>query len=318
MGIKEELPMMTYEKFAKRPAAFSRLVGISVEEFEELHDVFTSFWQQFVAETFINGRNRKRAYGGGNTPRMKTTRDKLLYILVYIRLYPIQLLQGFWFGIDESVANRWIHRLTPLLEKSLAFKMVLPKHTGGGRPRGRTLDEILAEFPELKGFLLDGMEQPIRRPKNQEKQKAAYSGKKKRHTKKNIVLSDTRRGYVHFLGKTQEGKKHDKAAADEEELSGKSDVDIGTDLGFLGYQAGNARIIHPMKKPKGKELSETIKQQNKLLSSIRIKVEHAICGIKRSRIAADPFRNIKEGFTDTSMLLAVGLHNFRINHRYAM
>lgn len=308
--------MMTYEKLSKRPAVFSRLAGVTVEEFEELHDVFASFWQQYVVATFIQGKNRQRAYGGGNTPRMKTTQDKLLYILTYVRLYPTQLLQGFWFGIDESVANRWVHRLTPLLEKTLAFKLVLPKHTGGGRRRGRTIEEIITEFPDLKDFLLDGMEQPIRRPKNQEKQKAAYSGKKKRHTKKNIVLSDTKRGYVHFLGRTQEGRKHDKAAADEEELSGRSDVDIGTDLGFLGYQAGNARIIHPMKKPKGRELSETIKQQNTLLSSIRIRVEHAICGVKRSRIAADTFRNIKEGFADTSMLLAVGLHNFRVNHRY--
>lgn len=309
--------MMTYEKLSKRPAVFSRLTGITVEEFVTLHDVFKSFWEQFVFETFVKGKDRKRAYGGGNTPRMKSTQDKLLFILMYFRLYPLQIVHGWWFGIDESVANRWVHRLTPILERTLAFTMVLPKRKAGGRPRGRTLDEIITEFPDLKDFLLDGMEQPVRRPKNQEKQKAAYSGKKKRHTKKNIVLSDTRRGYIHFLGKTQEGKMHDKAAADEEEFTARSDVDIGTDLGFLGYHAGNARIIHPMKKPKGRELSETIKQQNKLLSSIRITVEHAICGIKRSRIAADTFRNIKEGFADTSMLLAVGLHNFRVNHRYA-
>lgn len=308
--------MITYKQLAKRPAVFSRLAGLTITEFDELHDVFASFWNQFVFETFVQGKDRKRRYGGGNRPVIETSQDKLIFILMYLRLYPIQILQGLWFGIDESGANRWIHRLTPLMEKSLSFRMVLPQRKAGGRPRGRTLEEILAEFPDLKDVLLDGMEQPIRRPKKKEQQKAAYSGKKKRHTKKNIVVTDSKRGYVHYLGKTQEGKKHDKAAADEEELSGRSDIDIGTDLGFVGYTAGNARIIHPMKKPKGKELSESIKKQNKLLSSIRIKVEHAICGVKRSRIAADTFRNVKEGFADTSMLVAVGLHNLRVNHRY--
>lgn len=94
--------MMTYEKLSKRPSVFSRLAGVTVEEFEELHDVFASFWQQFVIATFIKGKERKRAYGGGNTPRMETTQDKLLFILTYVRLYSTQLLQGFWFNIDES------------------------------------------------------------------------------------------------------------------------------------------------------------------------------------------------------------------------
>ena len=309
--------MITYERLSKRPKVFSRLVGVTVEEFEELHDTFKSFWDAFVYETFIKGKKRKREYGGGNTETIETSRDKLLFILMYIRLYPIQILQGLWFGIDESVACRWIHRLTPLLEKTLGFKNVLPKHTGSGRPRGRTLEEIVEEFPDLKGFLMDGTEQPVRRPKDKEKQKTAYSGKKKRHTKKNIVLTDAKRGYVHFLGKTQKGTMHDKAAADEENLNGTSDVDIGTDLGFIGYHAGSARIIHPVKKSKGKELPEHIKEQNKVFSRIRIVVEHALSGVKRSRIAADIYRNIREGFDDRSMLVAVGLHNFRVTHRYA-
>lgn len=308
--------MFNYAYLSKRPKVFARLAGVTVEEFDKLYDIFRSSYDAYIHDTFIKGKDRKRAYGGGNTPTIETSQDKLLFILLYIRLYPIQILQGLWFGLDESGANRWIHRLTPLLEKTLRFKVMLPKRKAGGRPRGRTLDEILAEFPDLRGLLMDGTEQPVRRPKNKETQKKAYSGKKKRHTKKNILLTDTQRGYVHFLGKTQEGKKHDKTAADEEELNGTSDVDIGTDMGFIGFAAGNARIIHQVKKPKDSELPEYIKEQNKLFSSMRIVVEHALCGVKRSRIAADTYRNIKEGFDDLSMLVAVGLHNYRVSHRY--
>jgi hypothetical protein len=305
--------MMTYQFLKTRPALFSRLVGLTVSEFDELYLTFQAYWQGFVYQEFIEGKPRKRKYGGGNSPRVKTTEDKLLYILAYVRLYPIQVLLGFWFNIDESVANRWIHRLLPLLEKSLAHKLVLPK-----RKRGRTLEEIINEHPDLKGFLIDGMEQPIRRPKDNQKQKDNYSGKKKRHVKKNIVVTDNHQGYVYYLGTTQIGTKHDKKCADEENLKVEQEIDIGMDTGFLGLNLGKARIIQPMKKPKGIDLTDDQKAQNKVISQVRIVVEHGISGIKRSRIAADIYRNVKKGFDDLSMEVACGLHNYRVNHRYAV
>ena len=307
--------MITCSVLKNRPTLFNRLVGVRPDEFDKLFDIFNSFWDAYIRKEFVQRKDRKRAYGGGNKPKLKLTEDKLLFILMYIRLYPIQILQGMWFNMDESLANRWIHRLTPVLEKTLEFKLVLPKHKGGGRPRGRTLDEIISEFPDLKDFLIDATEQAIRRPKNSQRQKEQYSGKKKRHTKKNIILSDSIRGYVHFLGRTQPGSVHDRVAADEEDLKGTGDIDIGGDLGFLGYAAGNAHIVLPAKKPKGYELTDTIKQQNTIFSGIRIKVEHAICGVKRSRIASDIFRNTKAGYADTSLLIACGLHNYRVNER---
>ena len=303
--------MITYDKLRRRPALFQRVVGITVEEFDDLVDIFASYWQGFVYRVFIENKDRQRQYGGGNTPKIQTIADKLLFVLIYVRLYPLQLLLGFWFGVDESSANRWVHRLMPILEQTLGFRQVLPK-------RGRSLDEIIAEHPDLKGFLIDGMEQPIRRPKNPERQRQQYSGKKKRHTKKNIVLSDVKQGYIHYLGKTQEGRKHDKRCADEEKFMCKQDVDIGSDLGFMGLKVGRARIIHAKKKPKGKELTETDRVQNRVINQIRIAIEHGIGGIKRSRIAADTYRNMRTGFEDLSMLVACGLHNYRVNYRYAI
>lgn len=303
--------MLTYEKLKTRPAIFQRLAGVTIEEFEILHDTFASMWKEYVYQEFIQGKDRKRVYGGGNTSRLAKTEDKLLYVLLYVRIYPLQFIQGIWFDLAESNANRWIHRLVPILKSTLGFKGMLPK-----RKRGRTIEEIGRDFPELSDFLIDGMEQPIRRPKDTNKQKNNYSGKKKRHTKKNIVISDSKKGYIHGIGSTQPGSMHDKTAADEEELRGSPDVDIGGDSGFQGYMADNARIIIPTKKPKGNELSESIKNQNTVLSRIRIKVEHGIGGIKRSHIAADIFRNTKDGFDDMSMLVAVGLHNYRVIHRY--
>jgi hypothetical protein len=48
---------------------------------------------------------------------------------------------------------------------------------------------------------------------------------------------------------------------------------------------------------------------------LRVRVEHAIAGVKRSRIVKDVFRNKKPELSDTSMEIACGLHNLRVNHR---
>jgi hypothetical protein len=51
------------------------------------------------------------------------------------------------------------------------------------------------------------------------------------------------------------------------------------------------------------------------MSQIRVKVEHAISGIKRSRIVKDVLRNTKDGFSDLAMVVACGLHNVRVDQR---
>ena len=52
------------------------------------------------------------------------------------------------------------------------------------------------------------------------------------------------------------------------------------------------------------------KEHNRLISSIRIVIEHIISGIKRCRIVKDIFRNTKEKYDDLVMEIACGLHNF--------
>ncbi|OAV75769.1 hypothetical protein Barb7_00586 [Bacteroidales bacterium Barb7] len=60
----------------------------------------------------------------------------------------------------------------------------------------------------------------------------------------------------------------------------------------------------PAKKPKGKQLSEAQKKENKDISGFRITVEHAIGGIKKCRIVKERFRCRKFGFDDLVMLIA--------------
>ncbi len=229
-------------------------------------------------------------------------------------MYPLLFLQGIMFGIEEGNTCIWVHRLLPLLDEALGFAHKKPAR----KHRGRNLEELLRDFPELKelGILGDGVERPTRRPKDNEKQKKQYSGKKKRHTRKNIILTNPETTEVLFLGTTQDGTMHDKKALDDETLKTDIPVNLGVDLGFEGLEITNVQVVLPWKKPKGKELTELQKQQNAYFAKRRIKVEHAIAGIKRNRSVQDIYRNIKEGTDDILMTIACGLHNLRVASRY--
>ena len=54
---------------------------------------------------------------------------------------------------------------------------------------------------------------------------------------------------------------------------------------------------------------------NKKISRIRVRVEHALSGVKRSRIVKDILRNTKDNFSDLVMEIACGLHNLRVRYR---
>jgi DDE superfamily endonuclease len=69
------------------------------------------------------------------------------------------------------------------------------------------------------------------------------------------------------------------------------------------------------KKPRGGELSPAEKHTNRKLARIRVQVEHALAGVKRSRIVKDVLRNTKEGMSDEVMDTACGLHNLRVDNR---
>lgn len=53
------------------------------------------------------------------------------------------------------------------------------------------------------------------------------------------------------------------------------------------------------------------KSENRAISSIRIKVEHAISGLKRFAAVSDILRS-KKGQDDKFMLVAAGLWNFHL------
>ena len=115
-----------------------------------------------------------------------------------------------------------------------------------------------------------------------------------------------------FLSQTYAGSVHDKRICDQQPLDLPKGINLWQDTGFIGHCPDKVNVQMPEKKPKGRELTNDQKQGNRIISSFRVLVEHAICGVKRCRIVKDRLRCHKFGFDDLIMELACGLHNFRI------
>jgi len=180
------------------------------------------------------------------------------------------------------------------------------------------LEEILKEFPELKefGITLDGVERAKRRPKNPEKLKSEYFGKKKRHIKKNVIIASPKNRFILFLSHIRDGTVHDKRLIDEENLKcNDPTIQACTDHGFQGLKIGKMKTITPKKNTKYCKLSDSDKEQNRAISSVRVSVEHVIAGVKINRSVQDVYRNMTDEMDDLLMSVACGLHNLRVVHR---
>lgn len=301
--------MISYTTLASRPQLFKNFTGLSVKAVSDLLPPFTASYQiDLNKRDQARTQPRQRIRGGGQKGVLLTMEDKLVFILFYFRQYPTQILQGYLFGMGQSQANEWIHRLTGVLNASLEYQQQLPAR------KPQDLKTVLSSCPGLE-FIIDGAERPIRRPKDPLKQKEKYSGKKKRHTVKNNVLTDKRTGKIKGLSPTANGKKHDKKLADEQEIPFPQGSRLWQDTGFQGYEPDNVTVHQPKKKPRGCDLTDEERDNNRQISRERIGVEHSIGGVKVFNIVQHIFRNIKVGYDDTVMEIACGLHNLRIDYR---
>ncbi len=298
--------MVSYNKLSQNRRKFLAMTGYTVEEFQALLPHFQVQFENCVETQTLKGKPRtKRHYSTYKNSPLPTIEDKLLFILIYLKQGTTQEMHATLFGMHQPDANVWIHLLHRILNQTLAALGELPV---------REAEDFNPEEDQERCFFHDGTERPIPRPRDKEAQKKYYSGKKKQHTIKNMVVINTLCKIL-FLSRTCEGKKHDKKAADEAGYDFPEGSIVFQDRGLQGFAVVGVIVIQPKKKPRGKELTAEDKKNNRAISSIRIRVEHAIGGAKRYRIVKDKIRNWKEGFRDQVMETCCGLHNFRLNSR---
>jgi len=121
--------------------------------------------------------------------------------------------------------------------------------------------------------------------------------------------------HICLLSTTYEGKASDKTIAEEAGYTLPPGSGLYQDKGFQGFLLPQVRLFQPKKKPRGRDLTPPEKETNRRISSIRIRIEHAIGGVKRYRIVKDTIRLLKDGVRDTVMETCCGLHNFRLLYR---
>lgn len=92
------------------------------------------------------------------------------------------------------------------------------------------------------------------------------------------------------------------------QLTFPKDTVVLADSGYQGIEAYHTNSYIPYKAKKNQPLSEQKKEDNRLLSAVRCKVEHVITRIKRFRILKERYRNRLNRFTQRFTLIA-GLYN---------
>jgi len=192
--------MISYRELSQHEGKFLALTGYTVEEFQALLPHFRAQFEEYVKTHTLDGQVRvKRQYSDYRNSPLPTIEDKLLFILIYLKQGATQEMHAALFEMYQPDANVWIHLLHLLLNQALAALGELPV---------RDAEELELEEDDLKVYFHDGTERPIPRPKDNEKQKECYSGKKKQHTVKNILIINPRCRII-FLSPTCEGKKQE-------------------------------------------------------------------------------------------------------------
>ena len=118
---------LRYENLKNKPKAFRAFTGFDVEEFQILLQAFTVAWERYVQQHRLPPEIRQRSYGGGRKPRLATCQDKLLFILVYLKTYPLQEVLAFHFHMSQGQACQWIHVLSEVLQWTLGELGHLPE-----------------------------------------------------------------------------------------------------------------------------------------------------------------------------------------------
>jgi len=239
--------MLEYTHLKRNPRKFLALTGLTVKEFKVLLPAFSEAYRnKYESDKTLAGRKRKRQVGGGRMGQLKTAEQKLLFILVHQKTYPLQVVLGALFGLSQSSANEWVHRLLPILREALRALGVMPERDG------RQFAQSERNQHEAADYIIDGTERRRQRPKKPKKQALHYSGKKKMHTDKNVVIVHTRSKRVGYLSPTYAGKTHDKKVADREQIAYPRKATLRKDTGFQGYEPKVKHSYQPKKSPRAK------------------------------------------------------------------
>ncbi|MGI8567393.1 MAG: transposase [Pyrinomonadaceae bacterium] len=263
-------------------ATIKALFGLKPKVLAEVMFLVLPELERCRTERLQQRAKRKRAFiAHDGRPREVQPYQKLLMCLLYLRHNTSHEVIGRMFSFSADTAENAFAEVLPLLRD------LFPNQKWEAERRHRRGEEKWTPA-KVERVIIDSFETPIRRPSNNDRQKRYYSGKKKRHTLKTQIATD-HKGAVLCVGNTHRGPQADIKVYEEDELS--SVIKEIAKLGDKAYcDQKHPEIVTPHKKPKGKELTEEQRAENKLLASQRVYVEHGIRRVKGFRIVRDEYR----------------------------
>lgn len=143
----------------------------------------------------------------------------------------------------------------------------------------------------------------------QKKQRIFYSGKKKRHTLKvQLVISENRILCTNYAT----GGVHDFKLFKLSRLSFRQDTLVVADTGYLGIEQLHKKSLIPKKSSKLRHLTLEDKYYNRVISKLRICIEHVIRNIKCFRLFSERYRSRHWTFKKRFNLVCA-IYNFNLS-----
>jgi IS5 family transposase len=281
------------------PPKTQSLLGISFEDFQQLNEQVKQAQAENQAQLEAK-KVRVNAKGAGR-PAQLSLDETMGLCLFYLRHDPTFEVLGMLFEVSKSEAHETFHEGLKLL------RQVLPASLFEEFGHDPYLWSVVQALLQEEVLLCDSTEQARERPGDNAAQKTCYSGKKKQHTQKTGVLGtadgrdivDVIAGVpgptadIHLL------RQHQERLDRQQQL-----------MGDQAYQ-GAERTTIPHKKPRNKELSESQRTENQLISGQRIFIEHLIRRLKIFRILTHRFRLHSQCY-ESVMLAICGLVRLRL------
>jgi hypothetical protein len=231
--------MLSHTEVRGDPRRLVALTSLTPSEFNLLLTAFArAYERRRPADRTAAGRPRRRRAGAGRKGALPGPAQKLLFLLVYLKAYPLQVLMAELFGLSQPGVNSWLRRLLPVLRDALDDLGALPERDGRAFARAGAQPHLI----------IDGTERRRQRPKNPEKQAAHYSGRKKVHCDRNVVVAEAGSRRVGFLSRTHPGRSSDKAVADREGIAYPPGAVLDKDAGFQGYEPAGVKTRQAKKK----------------------------------------------------------------------
>ena len=109
-----------FTELQSRPMEFLDFTSVTLDEFQQLVPPFDAAFHARMAAWRMDGKPRTaRRFTVDKSCPLPTPEDRLLFILVSLKTYALQVVHGRLFGMVQGKANQWIHVLLPVLLAAL-------------------------------------------------------------------------------------------------------------------------------------------------------------------------------------------------------